>query len=112
MAEFGDAFIAYLTVNPKALGKFRHAVANLSSWGTEYTYRGLPPTAVMHAFALSAVRKTDESGFAMDRVEGLRCPKEGEKPDDWLARANNAAHAEVLMMSSIRFFGWRRFVDC
>jgi hypothetical protein len=52
-------------VIPYALGNARHASAASVSFSKEYAYKGLPPAISIQAFAVSGVKKTDFSGFAM-----------------------------------------------
>ena len=62
--------MAYRTVKPYALGKARHASADLASTSREYAYRGVPEATSMHDCASSGVRKLDEvAGVARRRVE-------------------------------------------
>lgn len=61
--------MAYRTVKPYALGKARHASADLASTSREYAYRGVPEATSMHDCASSGVRKLDEvAGVARRRV--------------------------------------------
>jgi len=62
--------MAYRTVKPYALGKARHASADLASASREYAYRGVPEATSMHDCASSGVRKLDEvAGVARRIVE-------------------------------------------
>ena len=64
--------MAYRTVKPYALGKARHASADLASTSREYAYRGVPEATSMHDCASSGVRKLDEvAGVARRRVVEL-----------------------------------------